>query len=164
MKKYLVLTILLCVGGYSLYGQKNTEKNQELFDILKAKDSLVFNLGYNLCDTAQFRILLSDDLEFYHDQNGFLNSKEIFIENVPNLCNMDYKASRVLIDSTLQVFPLYANGNLYGAIQNGVHEFYGEEEGKPRYLTSTAKFSHVWIIENEAWRLKRILSYDHVNQ
>ena len=65
------------------------------------------------------------------------------------------------MDNTLEVFPLYNQGVLYGAIQNGVHEFYIKEANKESRLTSTAKFSHVWLKENDAWLLKRVLSYDH---
>jgi hypothetical protein len=161
--KTIILTLtafLLSLAPVS--GQESGNDLQKLFDELKAKDSLIFNLGFNNCDTMQLRILISDDLEFYHDQSGLLESKEIFIQTIPNLCKMDYKPIRVLVDGSLQVFPLYANGELYGAIQTGVHEFYGEEKDKPRYLTSTAKFTHVWVIEGGEWKLKRILSYDHV--
>jgi hypothetical protein len=144
-----------------VFSQQDDSTIQELFVELKQKDSLVFNLGFNECDTAQLRVLISDNFEFYHDQSGLLDSKENFIRNIPNLCNMNYKPTRVLVDGSLEVFPLYSNGELYGAIQKGEHEFYGEEPGKPKYLTSTAKFTHVWILENGAWKLKRVLSYDH---
>lgn len=145
----------------SMFSQNQEIELSKLFKELKMQDNLVFNQGFNNCDTAQLRKLLSDDLEFYHDQNGLLTSKEILLQNIPNLCQMNYKPTRVLVNNSLQVFPLYANGKIYGAIQTGIHEFYGEEEGKSKYLTSTAKFSHVWIIESGLWKLKRILSYDH---
>lgn len=157
----------ICIGIFGIFmgtvfSQDSGNDPQKLFEELKERDSLVFNLGFNNCDTVQFRNLLSDDFEFYHDQNGLLESKEMFIQNIPNLCKMNYKAVRVLVDNSLEVFPLFSNGKIYGAIQTGVHEFYGEENDKPRYLTSTAKFTHVWIIEGGDWKLKRILSYDHV--
>jgi hypothetical protein len=162
MKTIMFFLIVFLLSLTPVVGQEDGNNLQTLFEELKAKDSLIFNLGFNNCDTAQLRILISDDLEFYHDQSGLLESKEMFIQNIPNLCKMDYKPTRVLVDSSLQVFPLYTNGKLYGAIQAGIHEFYGEENDKPRYLTSTAKFTHVWIIEGSDWKLKRILSYDHV--
>lgn len=133
----------------------------EVFHLLKQKDSLLFDLGFNQCDTAQLRILVSDDLEFFHDQSGLLTSKEIFIKGIASLCHMNYKATRELDVSSLEVHLLKNNGQLYGAIQKGNHSFYGEEAGKPKYLTSTAKFTHVWILEEGKWMLKRVLSYDH---
>ena len=32
---------------------------------------------------------------------------------------------------------------------------------KPEKAGSTAKFIHLWILEDNQWKLKRILSYDH---
>ncbi|MCR9099211.1 MAG: nuclear transport factor 2 family protein [bacterium] len=158
-----LIWIAFCCFLFSapLISQQDDITLQELFLELKQKDSLVFNLGFNECDTAQLRILISDDFEFFHDQSGLLDSKENFIRNIPNLCKMNYKPTRVLVDGSIEVFPLYSNGVLYGAIQKGEHEFYGEEPGKPKYLTSRAKFTHVWILENGEWKLKRVLSYDH---
>ena len=155
----LILSLCIVTSAIS-QGDKNDTQN--LFQEILMMDSLVFIVGYNQCDTVQLRKLLSDDLEFYHDKDGFLDSKEFLIQNIPNLCNMPYKATRVLDVGTVEVFPLYSRGELYGAIQNGVHQFYGEEEGKAKYLTSTANFTHVWIKENDDWKLKRILSFNHV--
>ena len=164
MKKLFVIAILSSwIFLNPIFSQNAEFSAQALFQELKEKDSLVFKLGYNNCDTSQFRKLLSDDFEFYHDQGGLLESKEQFILNAPNLCKMSYKATRELVEGSLEVFPLFSNGTLYGAIQKGIHEFYGEEEGKPKYLTSSAKFTHVWLLEGEEWKLKRVLSYDHAS-
>jgi hypothetical protein len=167
MKYSNIYRAFICIGVFwifteTVYSQDLGIDSKLLFEQLKERDSLIFELGFNNCDTIQFRNLLSDDFEFYHDQNGLLESKEMFIQNIPNLCKMNYKPIRVLVDNSLEVFPLFSNGKIYGAIQTGVHEFYGEENDKPRYLTSTARFTHVWIIEGDDWRLKRILSFDHV--
>ena len=162
MKNTFLTFIMTLFVTVQVYGQEDNKASQELFDELKTLDSLVFKVGYNNCDTTQLRKLLSDDFEFYHDQNGLVESKEMMLQGIPNLCKMNYRATRVLVDSSLQVYPLYAKGELYGAIQTGTHEFYGEEEGKPKYLTSTAIFTHVWILEAGDWKLRRILSYNHV--
>lgn len=146
------------------YGQNIADydpERLEVFEMLRLKDSLLFDQGFNHCDTAQLRILVSDDLEFYHDQSGIQTSKEMFIKGIAGLCHMDYKPTRELDEASLEVHLLKNNGKLYGAIQKGIHAFYGEEDGKPKYLTSTAKFTHVWILEEGAWKLKRVLSYDH---
>jgi hypothetical protein len=72
-----------------------------------------------------------------------------------------YKARRELIKGSLQVFPLYDNGVLYGAIQTGEHQFFEKNLDQPEKIGSLAKFTHLWILENNVWKLKRILSYDH---
>lgn len=141
--------------------RKYSPENQEIFDSLKTKDSLLFSLGFNKCDTNQIRLLTSEDFEFYHDQSGITNSKEKFILGIAGLCNMQYKPTRELAPNSLKIYPLYNNGELYGAIQTGEHLFYAEERDKPKYLTSTARFTHVWIIQEGNWKLKRVLSYDH---
>ena len=152
------LFLLMSIPTFSQVHEKDLE---ELFSDIKAKDSLVFNLGYNNCDTAQLRLLLCEDFEFYHDQNGIVDSKKMFLRNIPNLCSMNYKATRKLLNERMEVFPLYNNGEIYGAIQTGLHEFYAKETGLPKYLTSTSKFTHLWLLIDGDWQLKRILSYDH---
>ena len=154
-------TLICCLCSLPLIGQYDADEVNELHEILKKKDSLVFQLGYNNCDTAVFRKLLSEDFEFYHDQSGYMDSKEVLLQSFPNLCKMSYKATRELIDSSLKVFPLYSGDELYGAIQTGDHIFYGEEDGLPKYVTSVSKFTHVWVLENKEWKLQKILSYDH---
>ena len=137
-------------------------ENTELFQTLRAKDSLLFNVGFNTCDISQFRALVSEDMEFYHDQSGITNSKAGFIDNTENgLCKLDYKARRELVEGSLKVFPMKNNGELYGAIQTGEHRFYAKYPDQEEVLTSTAKFTHLWLLEDGGWRLARVLSYDH---
>jgi len=63
--------------------------------------------------------------------------------------------------SSFEVFPLYNNGKLYGAIQNGIHHFYLREENKEDLHTSTARFTTVWIKEADKWIISNVLSFDH---
>lgn len=138
-------------------------EDSELFKTLKAKDSLLFNIGFNNCDISQFRNLTTADLEFYHDKNGVLNTNEEFATVMANgICKKDnpYKSRRELVEGSLQVFPLYDNGKLYGGIQNGEHKFYELFEGTEK-AGNIARFSHLWIFKNEQWKIKRIYSFDH---
>lgn len=50
---------------------------------------------------------------------------------------------------------------MYGAIQNGEHSFSSLEADNQKYLTSVAKFTHVWVLRNGEWQLRSVLSYDH---
>ena len=137
--------------------------DSEIFQQLRSRDSLLFDLGFNQCKIDAFEEFISEDLEFYHDQGGLTTNKQDFLEAVKNnICsNPAYKPVRKLTPGSLEVYPLYDNSELYGAIQKGEHEFYIKEPGKELYKTSSAKFSHVWILENKEWILKRVLSYDH---
>jgi CubicO group peptidase (beta-lactamase class C family) len=159
MKRQLFL-IFLVISSLTTFGQ--VEKSSELYKSIEIKDSLLFNVGFNNCDIKQFEILVSETFEFYHDQSGITNSKAEFITGIQNgLCKLTYKPKRILANNKMEVYPLEKNGVLYGAIQTGNHDFYAVEDNKAEYLTSVAKFTHVWILENGDFKLSKGLSYDH---
>ncbi|MDP4220456.1 MAG: nuclear transport factor 2 family protein [Bacteroidota bacterium] len=159
----IVLIGLLLVGSNAV-SFSQIAVTSDLFKTLKTEDSLLFNVGFNTCDISQFENLVSDNFEFYHDEAGPTLSKSDFIAGIRDgLCKLPYKARRELVENSLEVYPLEKKGVLYGAIQNGRHRFYALEKDKPEYLTSTARFTHLWLLENGRWRLHRALSYDHHN-
>lgn len=158
--KSLFLVLALFVLTINLNAQ--VSKDSELFKTLKAKDELLFNVGFNKCELSQFENLISESFEFYHDQSGVTPSKKAFVASIRDgLCKLNYQPRRELVEDSLEVFPLKSNGVLYGAIQMGIHKFYALEKAKPEYLTSTAKFTHLWKLESGEWKLSRALSYDH---
>ena len=130
------------------------ERRSDLFQKLKATDSLLFQIGFNQCKLSQFEELLSEDFEYYHDQGGIDPSKEAFMETMRNgLCSTGINSTRrELVEKSLEVYPLGDEGFLYGAIQTGVH----------RFGQTTAKFTHLWLLEKGEWKLARVLSYNHV--
>lgn len=145
---------------------KETEEehpeNQELFNLIKEKDSLLFQIGFNQIDTAQVSAMTSEDFEFYHDEHGITESKSEFVNNINGIRELPFKTWRTLIPESMEVFPMYDDRQvLYGAIQNGTHDFYQQNEGEAARKTNTARFTHLWIVENGDWKLKRVLSYDH---
>jgi hypothetical protein len=161
-KTALLITLNLLIFNF-LKAQVATDS--DLFKTLAEKDSLLFNASFNTCDTNLLRGLVTADLEFYHDQSGYIKGANTFIENTANgLCKLSYKPRREVDKASLQVFPLKKNGVLYGAIQSGKHRFYAKEKDKAEYFTSVALFTHVWILENEAWKLERVLSFNHQNK
>jgi CubicO group peptidase (beta-lactamase class C family) len=159
MKKHLLFIYLLLLTSLI---SAQVEKNSELYQIILEKDSLLFNVGFNHCDLTQFEHLVSDDFEFYHDKGGAVKLKSEFISNIKSgVCNLAYKATRKLDSTRTEVYPLHKNGTLYGVIQKGIHRFYAKEENRPEYITSVAKFTHLWLLENGIWKLSRSLSFDH---
>ncbi len=120
IKSLLLCSIgLLMVSGITI---AQVDKNSDLFNTLKAKDSILFKIGFNECEVEKSAELLTDDLEFYHDNSGVSNSKEEFIEAMKSgICraNNPKKVYRFLVEGSLEVFPMYDNGKLYGALQNG---------------------------------------------
>ena len=141
---------------------QNDEEKTELFYLLKTKDSLMFELSYNQLDTSILEELATDDIEFYHDQGGATFTKTDFINGMKSLSDLSYKARRELKKGSTEVFPLYKNGVLYAAILKGEHRFFAKEPNeKPEYLTSTAKYTVLWILQEDKWKMSRIFSYNH---
>lgn len=161
MKKHTCL-LLLFVTVCLTRSLAQVPGQSPLFRQLYSADSLLFTVGFNHCNLQPFELLIDDDFEFYHDKAGITLSKQAFLDDIRNgLCKNSYQAVRVLEPGSLQVFPLEKSGVLYGAIQTGIHHFYAlEKDGVKRY-TSSARFTHVWILEGGHWKLKRALSYDH---
>jgi hypothetical protein len=169
----LLLSVILCINGCNIPDTSKRQNNQtakvlssenrEIFKILKEKDSLLFELGFNQIDTLQVKVLTSDDFEFYHDEHGVMNSKKEFVKSISSIRELPFKTRRELVKGSVEIYPLYKNNrqDLYGAVQNGEHNFYQQKEGEEERKTSTAKFTHLWIIENNDWKLKRVLSFDH---
>jgi len=156
-----ILILILGVTSFSLVAQ--IEKNSNLYKTIMSKDSLLFDVGFNTCDISQFENLMSENLEFYHDKSGTSSKKE-FLYNLQNgLCSRPntYQSRRELLKKSVEIYPLYAHDSLYGVIQNGTHKFYEKIASKKERFASSAKFTHVWLLENGTWKLTRILSYAH---
>ena len=138
------------------------DKNSPLFLELKKQDSLFFERGFNNCDMAYLEKSVDDNLKFYHDNGGF-QDKKLFLERTKqNICsNPNQKPIRKVIESSLEVFPLYNNGELYGAIQTGEHQFFTREKNKEDVLGGQAKFTSVWTKKDGNWLMSDVLSYDH---
>ncbi|MCF8425194.1 MAG: class A beta-lactamase-related serine hydrolase [Bacteroidia bacterium] len=160
MRKKIIL-VFLCLTNFSAFAQ--VEKNTELYKTILSKDSLLFEVGFNTCDLKQIEILLSEKFEFFHDKDSISNKNE-FLEKLRNgLCKSPttYQSRRELILESLQIYPLYKNKVLYGAIQTGNHKFYETVGGKKETYASSANFTHVWLLENGIWKLTKSLSYNH---
>ena len=103
-------------------------KSSDLFQQMKTLDSIVFEVGFNNCNLAPTEAILTSDFEFYHDKGGLTEGKEAFVGGIERGCsNRDAKlsqpAKRILVTGSLEVYPMYKNGKLYGAIQHGIHSF-----------------------------------------
>ncbi len=166
MTQFIYILITLTVASFGVVDSNNTiasHAENDVYTILKANDSLLFERSFNKCETKYLNQLISEDFEFYHDISGLETSKEAFINSMKNgICNPANatKSRRELVPGTLEVFPLKNNGKIYGALQNGVHKFFETTNGV-EVAGSIAKFSHLWILKDEQWQLQRVISYDH---
>lgn len=160
MKTQTLLFLIFSLAIFNLKGQ--IAKDSSLFLELKKQDSIFFDLGFNQCNISYLEKMVDNDLKFYHDLGGF-QDKKIFLEKTKNnICSSSgQKPIRKLQPESLEIFPLYNNNVLYGAIQSGVHHFYIREKGKDDVWVGTAKFTSVWKKNGNEWRLSDVLSYGH---
>ena len=154
-------TILSFIAVLALIGNCSAQiqPNSELSKIILSKDSLLFDIGFNQCNIKKFEKLLSADFKFHHDINGIADKAKFLLDIKNGLCKDPEKRQvhRFLIKESTEIFPLYKNGILYGAIQNGEHTF--SEKGEKQ--SGIAKFTHFWQLENKEWKLSTSFSFDH---
>lgn len=161
MKQFsLLFTVIFLL--YFNCSNAQVSKDSALFIQLKKTDSLFFEETFNKCNLELLETYIPNDFEFYHDVNGIQNRTQFFTAFKESLCsNPDRKPIRKVIEESLEVYQLKNNGEIYGAIQKGIHLFYIKEPNKELYLTNIAKFTSLWNLENGQWKLARVLSYDH---
>ncbi len=145
---------------FSLKITAQLDEKSELYKVLKSKDSLIFNRGFNNCEIEKLETVISENIEFYHDIVGIQNRDEFINAIKNNVCSKPGIFSRKLVENLLEVYLLKNKGEIYGAIQRGKHDFYIQENNSIR-KTGTAQFTHLWILEDNKWKLKRVLSFDH---
>lgn len=159
-KLFTIVFFILFFSVTTLNAQ--IDKNSALFIELKKQDSLFFERGFNNCDIAYLEKSVDNNLKFYHDNGGF-QDKKLFLERTKqNICsNPAQKPIRKVIEGSLEVFPLYNNGELYGAIQSGEHQFFIREKNKEDVFGGQAKFTTVWTKKDGNWMMSDVLSYNH---
>ncbi len=160
LSKPFILILIVVLSIQNSYSQ--AEETSELFKTLREIDSTFFERGFNQCDLEYLDKAIHKNLKFYHDQSGIQDRDDFFENTKKYICsNPDKKPIRKVEGQSLEVFPLYNNGALYGAIQSGVHNFFIRKPNKEDVQTSSAKFIHLYLLENENWLLKEVLSFNH---
>lgn len=149
----------LCLCSLSVFGQMD---DKALSKLILEKDSLFWS-GYNTCDYGIMESLLAQEVEFYHDKGGVMMGLPAVMKATrENICgNPNRKTRRELVPGTLRVFPMKNGDKIYGAVISGDHYFYGKQLDQPETRDGLAKFTHLWLIEDDKWKMHRILSYDH---
>lgn len=151
-----LLLLILAKPAAAQQGQQNIDS------LIRHKDSLFWK-AYNNCDLNGMNQFFSTDLEFYHDKGGItLGSENLIASTKKGLCGTPgYHLRREAIAETVKVFPMQANGQVYGALISGEHLFYITDKGQPEYLDGHARFTQLWVLREGEWKMSRILSYDH---
>jgi ketosteroid isomerase-like protein len=143
----LLAFLFLCV----VHMDAQSEQPDPLFKTIQSLDTKLFD-AYNHCDLATLGAMVSDDLEFYHDQTGLSVGKEPFLVAIKqNICG---KVQRELLTATLEVYPL----KNYGAVEIGIHRFHHPQSPDN---VGDAKFVMLWQNKDGVWKVTRVISYNH---
>ena len=153
------LTLLLFLLHFPLLAQ---DEKAALVATIRQEDAAFWD-AYNRCDVEKMSQFFWPDIEFYHDKGGLTVGLGPFVENLKTgLCGKpNYRLRREAIPDTVKVHQLQKNGVTYGAVLSGEHYFYINDNGKPEYRDSVAKFFHVWLLKEGKWKMERVVSYEH---
>jgi ketosteroid isomerase-like protein len=147
----LSVILVSCANAQSAKPTPNAQ--DALYQTVVSLDTQLFN-AVNQCDLKTLNALWADDAEFYHDKGGLMVGRQNIVDAIKN--NLCGKVNRQLVAGTLEVYPL----NGYGAVEIGVHRFYHPYE-QDHGEVGEAKFIHVWQNKDGAWKITRVISYDH---
>ena len=159
-KLLLILALLLASCPSSVHAQDalpldKLQNQADLDKTIAALDAAVFD-AYNRCadpaQLARFGTFFTEDVEFYHDQTGLQVGRDKLLESIrANICG---KVTRSLVPGTLQVHRL----NYYGAVELATHRFH--HPGDPTNI-GEAETVMLWQWKDNAWKITRVISYDH---
>jgi Domain of unknown function (DUF4440) len=128
-----------------------------------SRDAEFFALYFTGCDPGRLRTMLAPDLEFYHDKGGFaFRGAEAMVADYAKTCAAKkapdaWRSRRALVPATVRIDPIPG----YGAIEDGEHYFYeGQGDGLQKRV-GYGRFTIVWVLSPDGWRLSRCLSFAH---
>jgi len=160
----LIIIVTSCSSkkGETAINTELTEGKQisELFRTIAKMDSLYFS-AQNACDLEKYAYYLSEDFEFFHDKAGLTPSKENEMTDMAIFCGEEQRTRqplrRELTKGSLKVYPM----DNYGALEFCDHVFYLQINDGTEKVVGAGKMTALWKIENNEWKLARIISYDH---
>ncbi len=160
MKRFSALVLVGLVAGALVRVEAQTvpaldaiKTDAEMTRAISALDMQLFD-AYNNCDLDKLGSMVVDDLEFYHDKTGLMVGKQPFLVAIKN--NICGKVRRELVKGSLEVYPIHD----YGAVEIGVHRFH-HPGTQDHDVLGEAKFIHLWQYKDGAWKVTRVISYDH---
>lgn len=162
----LSLVILAAAIAPAVPASITVPPQQQLTEQIAKADAELFDLFFvKPCDEPRFRAMLADDVEFYHDKDGFVSkSADDFMAAYKKNCASradptTWRSRRELAADTLVVDPIPG----YGAMEAGDHSFH-ERHGASgaEKLAGRARFAMVWALAPDgSWKLSRVLSFSH---
>ncbi|HKW18568.1 MAG TPA: nuclear transport factor 2 family protein [Terriglobales bacterium] len=157
-----LLPLLLITASAPLARAQNPDKDilpldkindqAELDRTITVLDAELFD-AYNTCKLEKFGSLIDENVEFFHDKAGNTFGRAALVEAIKeNICG---KVTRELVPDTLKVYPMKG----YGALEIGVHRFH--HPGQVPDVLGEASFIQLWQYKDGAWKITRVISYDH---
>lgn len=126
-----------------------TPPDKALYDTIVRMDSVFFE-AYNNCRITVIDSMISQDVEFYHDQGGLSTSQPQLVEALrKNICG---KVTRELQPGSIEVYPIAG----FGAVETGLHAFHNNQE--PGHKIHFSRFTHIWKKEYGQWKITRVIS------
>lgn len=154
---FLLCLLAIPIARADAQPPQSKEDHDKLFQTIEALDAQMFD-AYNRCDLEKLGPYFTEDLEFYHDQTGLSRGRQALVDAVKqNICG---KVRRDLVAGTLEVYPL----KNYGAVEIGVHRFCDPKTNQTcGEASGVAKFVMLWQNTDGAWKITRVISFDHVS-
>jgi hypothetical protein len=143
----------MCTVPANSQALEGIKSQEQLHAVIATLDAELFD-SFNRCEVEKFATFFDPAVEFYHDQTGLAVGTESLTRSLrENICG---KVSRELVPESLEVYAMKG----FGAVQIGVHRFHhpGRDDTEP---VGEAKFIHLWRFEDGAWKIIRVISYDH---
>jgi len=148
-----VFSFMALISHCSAQAQNSMTVDIKLYITILEQDSALFT-AFNSRDFDTFKSFFSEQLEVYQDNIGVRDYPQS-MDAFQSLFTGDYILNRELIRKTLEVYPILD----FGAIETGEHRFCHTENGELQ--CGTFKFVHIWQLNNGAWKLYRIITYNH---
>ena len=160
--KHFTHLILLFIISYILTSCSVKNNNYQLTKNYKPDDEVLYNTivdldsaffqSYNTCETnlEKYASFYDENIEFYHDNGGFMNSKKEVVESTKKyVCG---KVTRELVKGSIEVYPIKD----FGAIEIGLHKFHNKKE--PNSIPKAGRFTIIWKKTNSDWRIAKVIS------
>jgi hypothetical protein len=158
-----VLIAIALAAATPAAGDIALPEGEALTAAIATRDAEFFELLFERCEPDRLRAMLTDDFEMYHDRDGVVaRSAGPFVEDYRLTCAERqapdaWRSRRELVRESLNVHPVPN----HGAIEDGDHIFFERRGDGPERLAGRARFTQLWRLTPEGWRLARVFSYAH---
>jgi len=159
----MILALAMAAAALSPAPTVELPAGDTLRTAVAARDAELFELIFERCEPARLESMLVPDFEMYHDKGGAVaRTAAAFVADYAKDCEEKkkpgaWRSRRALVESSLSVHPVPN----YGAIEDGEHVFYERQGEGPEKLVGRARFTQLWALTPDGWRLARVFSYAH---